>query len=166
MRVVLLSVLALALSACPGDPAPPESLPAPVADSGMDTGQTPLGCGDIGRLLRGCSASICHHQGRREGDLSLDFADPLGPQIAAELISVPAAYSVADRQNCPDPRELRVDPDDIDDSLLLKKLDGRFGCGEMMPNVELPEWTSENRPASLACVRAWLVQLVAANRSR
>jgi hypothetical protein len=117
-------------------------------------------------LLRGCSASICHQQSRREGDLSLDVTDPLGPQIAADLIGVPAAYNVADRENCPNPRELRVDPDNIENSLVLKKLDGRFSCGELMPNVELPEWTSETRPASLACVRAWLTQLVAANRLR
>src|SRR5687767_15107725 len=100
MRAVAAVVLALTLSACPGDPAPTESDPgsAPAADSavdtGADTGRTPLDC-DIGRLLRGCSASICHQQSRREGDLSLDVTDPLGPQIAAELIGVPAAYNVA-----------------------------------------------------------------------
>jgi hypothetical protein len=168
MRGALLIVLPLTLSACSAEPEqtePAQTEPDPPREAGADSGQMPLDC-DIGRLLRGCSASICHHQSRREGDLSLDVADPLGPVIAAELIGVPAAYNVQDRASCPTPRELRVDPDDIDQSLLLKKLDGRFSCGEPMPNAELPEWIPENRPASLACVRAWLTALVAANRAR
>jgi len=165
--LAMLFAVASALIACASEstsPSQPE--PESGADSGgADSGQIPVDC-EISPLLKGCSASICHHQSRREGDLSLDFADPLGPLIAAELIGVPAAYSVQDRENCPNPRELRVDPDNIDESLLLKKLDGRFSCGELMPNVELPEWSTENRPASLACVRAWLTQLVTASRAR
>ena len=175
MRGALLIALTLTLSACSAEPeqnGPAQTEADPPREAGTDSGQmglgdsgqTPLDC-DIGRLLRGCSASICHHQSRREGDLSLDVADPLGAVIAAELIRVPAAYNVQDRASCPTPRELRVDPDDIEQSLLLKKLDGRFSCGEPMPNAELPEWSSENRPASFACVRAWLTALVAANRA-
>jgi hypothetical protein len=120
-----------------------------------------VGCAQIPAILAGCSASICHTNSRREGDLSLEYADPYGAAIASELLNARAAYNVPDRSSCPPERELRVDASNLDQSLLLKKLDGRYSCGDPMPGVVgLAEWSPENRTASYACVREWLRKLV------
>jgi hypothetical protein len=128
----------------------------------------PISC-DIATLLATCNGSICHSSSQREGDLILDQADPLGPEMARELIGTYASYSgVQDAWNCPQPgSEVRVDPTNIEASQILTKLIGPPSCGEPMPNTEPQEtaaaWLPENRAASVQCIREWLLNLVASN---
>lgn len=83
--------------------------------------------------------------------------DLVSPGVEQRLIGVPASYENVDvsPENCPvNNPELLVDPNDIDNSLLLTKLRNEQTCGTGMPVpfiTRIPEYD---------CIRAWVQQIV------
>lgn len=85
--------------------------------------------------------------------------------VDALLVNVPADYhNVLDSENCPSEPELLVDPSNVAESLLLKKLDARHTCGDEMPKFPYPEWGTVAVPGPqredfVDCVREWATLL-------
>ena len=62
-------------------------------------------------------------------------------------------------------RELRIDPSDVERSLLLKKLGGTQQCGVEMPKFPYQEWGTVSNPGAqreqfVQCIREWVSLLV------
>jgi hypothetical protein len=85
--------------------------------------------------------------------------------VHVDLVNVPASYhNVPDPENCPRAPQLLVDPEDVEASLLLEKLDGTQACGVDMPKFPYPEWGTVSNPGPqreqlVQCVRDWVALL-------
>jgi hypothetical protein len=85
--------------------------------------------------------------------------------LERRLVNVPASYHhVSDPSLCPTEPELLIDPLDIEQSLLIKKLTGEQICGEEMPKFPYPEWGATNNPGEqreqlVSCIREWVALL-------
>jgi hypothetical protein len=122
-------------------------------------------------VIEFCGGGTCHYDNAAmEVASSLGMWDRQANQMVADihtrLVGVEATYrNVPDPENCPIESELLVDPSDIEQSLILKKLEGRQTCGVEMPKFPYPEWgmvatPGPRREAFVSCIRAWVVLLV------
>lgn len=169
----------IGLSACAGN-GPVQQTPDPDAgtepDGGPDSGSpsTPahelVNC-DLPMVIEFCGGGTCHYDNAAmEVASSLGMWDRQANQMVADihtrLVGVEATYrNVPDPENCPIESELLVDPSNIEQSLILKKLEGRQTCGVEMPKFPYPEWgmvatPGPQRDAFVSCIRAWVVLLV------
>ena len=128
------TLLCLWLSGCPGTIDDPDRF-APECRTPIDV-ETEI-------FARACGSSDCHDDSNPPADLDL-----VTPGIAERMIDRPAAQC-ADR--------LRIDPANIDASLLLLKLSHDDpACGSRMPLEAEPL-----PPDSIECIREWVEQAVA-----
>ncbi|HLV66598.1 MAG TPA: hypothetical protein VKY73_12335 [Polyangiaceae bacterium] len=98
---------------------------------------------------------ICHASAATPGKIDLSGT---GPQIAARLRDVPPTNdAVADPESCL-PGEKLIDPNNVDNSVLLKRLNGTQSCGSRMPSG-----LSALSAAQLTCVRTWVESVAASN---
>lgn len=141
--------------ACQTDPAGPQArTPTPPAETGVpapgstETGEFgPGGSCDIQALLalpeNGCSNAGCHGE-RFQGNLDLS-----SPGVEGRLRGVPSQSEACGG-------ELLLDPENVDNSLLLRLIDPiRFGsspCGVMMPFGSQTGVSA----TSLRCFESWL----------
>lgn len=163
---------------CTGDPV--QSLPAPDAgsdpDGGGDSGtpRTPaherVSC-DLPLVIEFCGGTTCHYSDvAAEVGSSLALWDrqtnQLVDDVHTRLVGVEATYrNVPDPENCPIESVLLVDPADIEQSLILKKLEARQPCGVEMPKFPYPEWGTVANPGPqrtmyVSCIREWVALLV------
>ncbi len=102
-----------------------------------------------------CGGVRCHEgEGGDPPDGGLEL---FGPGLGARVLAAEAAYPDLENDGCPAEPEPMVDVNDVDRSLLLRKLNGTQTCGDAMPPVGagLPE-------SEILCVRRWLVSLIEA----
>lgn len=141
-------------------------------DSGMPN--TPaherVGC-DLPMVIEFCGGGTCHYT-----DVAAEVGSSLGmwdrqanqlvEDIHTRLVGVEATYrNVPDPENCPIESELLVDPGDIEQSLILKKLEARQTCGVEIPKFPYPEWGTVANPGPqramfMSCIREWVALLV------
>jgi hypothetical protein len=126
---------------------------------------------DVATVLEYCGGGTCHYD-NAASDVASDLvlwereAARIPDDVHTSLVGVRATYrNVPDPERCPSNAELRVDPSNIEASLLLSKLDGTQACGVEMPKFPYPEWgTAENpgpqRAGMIQCVRDWVALLV------
>jgi hypothetical protein len=178
IRAVFLALGLVGFCACNDEPV--QSVPEPDAgsepDGGGDSGvpRTPaherVGC-DLPMVIEFCGGSTCHYT-----DAAPDLASSLGmwdrqtnqmvEDIHTRLVGVEATYrNGPDPENCPIEGELLVNPSDIEQSLILKKLEARQACGVEMPKFPYPEWGTVANPGPqramfMSCVREWVALLV------
>lgn len=110
------------------------------------------GC-DIPAILATCAGPICHDPGGSGG------VDLISPGVEGRLVGVPATYQNVEvsPETCPtDNPELLIDPNNIDNSLMLTKLLGTQACGYAMPIPNPPRMPD----AQINCMRQWAQQLV------
>jgi hypothetical protein len=120
-------LVCLLLSGCPGTIDDPDRF-APVC-------RTPIDVEAV--FARSCGSSDCHDDLDPEGDLDL-----LSPGVATRLVSQPASACAS---------RLRIDPLNLDASLLLQKLSHDDpGCGSRMPLEADPL-----PPDTIECIRDW-----------
>ncbi len=139
-KLFLLASLSVTLTACP-------------AGSDLDNSDafraSGPGCDPTPIFESKCSTSICH-----EGPDPLGSVDLVNGDIAQNVLGVQAAYAgVTDPENCPATPELIVDPNNVEESLLLKKLLGTYSCGSAMP-VGLPLEADQ-----IECIREWALTI-------
>lgn len=85
--------------------------------------------------------------------------------LETRLVNVPATYhNVLHVEDCPTTPELLVDPANVEQSLLLRKLMNTQACGDEMPKSPYPEWgtvnyAGEKREEFVACLRQWTTLL-------
>lgn len=130
-------VLVLLVSACAGDLENPDRFEAPTQD-GCDLDVVE----DI--FEPKCGNPACHGAG--EGPAA--DLDLVSPGVADRLVGVEAG---AEGQCV---GRVRVDPNDVDGSLLLEKLEPDPSCGDRMPLLIEPLSAEE-----IACVRDWVREL-------
>lgn len=136
--IMLCVVSALTMTGCPTG--------APL--EGDPSGDGPA-C-DIQELFLRCGSAGCHEGSEPPGNIDL-----ISPGVENRLLNVPAKYeNVRDPENCPQEPELLLDPNDLEASLMLTKLNGSFACGDPMPQG-LPLKANE-----IDCVRQWLQGIV------
>lgn len=158
-----------------------ESIAGTEADAGVDTDagdtgapKTPaherLDC-DLPRVIEFCGGSTCHYDNAAP-DVASELvlwnrqANRMIEDVEARLVGVPASYrNVPDLENCPLEHELLVDPTNIENSLILRKLEARQLCGVEMPKFPYPEWGTvatpgPDRAAFVSCIRSWVALLV------
>jgi hypothetical protein len=169
-----------AICACAGDGEPEGATPEPDAgtepDGGQDSGmpRTPaherVGC-DLPLVIEFCGGATCHYS-----DVAVEVGSSLAmwdrqsnrlvDDIHARLVGVEATYrNVPDPENCPLESELLVDPSNVEQSLILKKLEARHTCGVEMPKFPYPEWGTVANPGPqremfVSCIREWVALLV------
>lgn len=124
---------------------------------------------DLPAALAFCGGGTCHYDSSQEfgSDLALVNRDSheLLSDVEERLLNVPASYhNVSDPSTCPAEPELLIDPVNIEQSLLLKKLTGEQTCGTEMPKFPYPEWGATNNPGDqrgefVACIREWIALL-------
>lgn len=102
-----------------------------------------------------CSGSICHSSkadGTVAGGVNLD-----PPGVGARLLNQPATYPKLEGDGCPEVPELLVNSAEPEKSLLMLKLRDEQTCGDGMPH---PYRTSKLSPSEMACVEAWMAELI------
>ncbi len=136
-----LALVALATGAnlvgCPGDLENPDRFDF---DGGQGEASTPA-CPDVPTVIfqASCAVEGCHSAADQLGKLDLETT-PLGPR----LVGQPATGGPG----------LLIDPDNVDDSVLLTKLRKPPPFGSQMP---LGSALTEEQ---IQCVRAWIVDQV------
>jgi hypothetical protein len=153
------------------------------ADAGQNTAVSPSDSGapltpaherldcDLPAVIEYCGGSTCHYDNSApdlaSGLTLWDRAEGKIPDdIHTRLVGVPADYrNVVDPSLCPSPPELLVDPSNVEESLILKKLMATQTCGAEMPKFPYPEWGTVANPGPqrepwVQCVRAWVALLV------
>lgn len=149
---VLFSVsVALTLTGCPtgGDLEDPDRF-GPGGTGGPGPSD---GCDVPAYFQQGCAGNICHDPGGPGG------VDLISPGVEDRLVGVPATYDNVEvgLENCPtDNPELLIDPNDIENSLLLTKVLNQQACGYGMPMPYIAPPATED----LDCLRAWAQGLV------
>jgi hypothetical protein len=128
-----------------------------------------IGC-DIAMAIAFCGGGTCHYDGADEfgSDLALwdRDAQQLSEGLASRLVNVPASYhNVLTPEDCPSEPELLIDPVNVEQSLLISKLNGTHACGDEMPKFPYPEWGATNNPGDqreqlVECIRAWVLLVV------
>ena len=73
--------------------------------------------------------------------------------------------SVTNPELCPSVPELLIDPVNVEQSLVLKKLSATQQCGAEMPKFPYPEWGTVANPGPrrdewVQCIREWVALLV------
>jgi hypothetical protein len=140
---------------------------------GGSTAATPayerLDC-DLPAAIEYCGGATCHYDDAADLGSSLALWDretqQIPPDVESRLINAPASYhNVLSPDACPAEPELLVDPANIEQSLMLKKLTGTHVCGDEMPKFPAPEWGATNNPGTqreefVSCIRAWVTLLV------
>jgi hypothetical protein len=125
---------------------------------------------DLPFVIEYCSGATCHND-----NAVMDVASSLVlwnraagqmvSDIEGRLVNVPATYqNVEDPQNCPSEAELLIDPVNVEESLILKKVLATHDCGLEMPRFPFPEWGSvstpgERREEFIECLTAWVTLL-------
>jgi hypothetical protein len=144
--------------------------------SGRDSGASlapaheRLDC-NLPAVIEFCGGGTCHYD-----NAAPDLASSLGlwdrqagqmpEDIHTRLVGVQATYhNVQDPEKCPPEPELLVNPSDVEQSLVLKKLEARQQCGVEMPKFPYPEWGTVANPGPerepfVRCIRAWVALLV------
>lgn len=115
--------------------------PAKTCDAGTTGAPGPV-CNGVDVFVTDCSGGVCHHSGC-DPARGLDLRSP---DVADRLIDVASSCN----------GRLYVDPNDIDHSFLLEKLQSDTPeCGSRMPLVgtTLPAET-------IQCVRDWIVTVL------
>lgn len=104
-----------------------------------------------------CGSSLCHQE--EDGDPPSGGIDLVSPGVEARIFGKEAlAYSeVDDPENCPEQKELLLDPSDVERSLVLTKLTGAHACGDSMPIPNPPSALESNE---IDCVRSWLSNIL------
>lgn len=131
-----------------------------------------VGC-DLPFVMSYCGGATCHYDtASQEVGSSLALwhreTESLLEDVETRLVNVPATYhNVQNSEDCPSEPELLIDPTDVEQSLVLKKLLGTHTCGDEMPRFPYPEWGTVSVPGPqreqlVDCVREWL-ELVAAD---
>lgn len=125
---------------------------------------------DLPFVIGFCGGTTCHYQDAQDLGSGLPLVNRETQQIMddveSRLMNLPATYNnVLSPAACPSVPELVVDPVDVEQSLILKKLMGTHTCGDEMPKFPAIEWGSTNNPGTqrdefVACIRAWVTLLV------
>jgi hypothetical protein len=93
-----------------------------------------------------CNGKLCHTSDDPAGELDLQSPNP-----ASRLLNVPSSDALC-------LGALRLDPNNVDNSLLMQKLtSSKPGCGDQMP-------LAPNEPLSdsqIECVRQWAINVAA-----
>lgn len=93
-----------------------------------------------------CNGKLCHVSTDPAGELDLVSPDP-----ASRLVNVPSSNALC-------LGTLRIDPNNVDGSLLMQKLtSSKPGCGDRMP-LEPNEPLSDSQ---IECVRQWAIEAAA-----
>jgi hypothetical protein len=123
-RALLLCATVAAAAGCPGS----------IGDSSRFT----AACTDVPTQLfvQRCATAACHSAAARAGALDLESAD-----VAARLVRVHASG---------DPKQLLIDPDNPDGSVLVRKLTPSPPFGQQDPPGAPLD------PRSLDCIRTWV----------
>lgn len=109
-------------------------------------------CDALPIFEQSCAGSLCHTSGNRP---ALGGIDLISPGVAERVLTGHAiAYDLTiDPENCPTEPEPLLDPDNLDQSLLLTKILGTQQCGDIMPP------TGKLSEAEIDCMRSWLEHL-------
>ncbi|MFO7179997.1 MAG: hypothetical protein DIU78_014970 [Pseudomonadota bacterium] len=98
---------------------------------------------------------FCHFNANTPGKLDMSGGSA---EHAARMKNVPATNdSVANPGTCA-PGEKLIDPINVDNSVLLKRLNGTQSCGSSMPQGLAPLTAAE-----MTCVRNWVMSVAASN---
>lgn len=187
-KAVLIIASAGNISACASDGAGPDQQDAPVTPSNSTASASPssvpvfpsatvsaaserVDC-DLPLALSYCGGGTCHYDTaslEAGSDLALwsRESNALLPGVEARLVNVPATYhNVHNPEACPTEPELLINPTDVEQSLILKKLTGTHACGNEMPQFPYQELGTVDVPGAqreqlVACVRQWVTLLVA-----
>jgi hypothetical protein len=127
------SLVAFAVTGCPGELENPERFGPAVCPAPMDVPAV--------IFARSCTDQLCH------GDLDpVASLDLKSPDVLARLVDVPSSQCNG---------WLRIDSADPDESLLLNKLENAFPeCGDHMP------LGGKLTRVELACIRDWVFTVV------
>jgi hypothetical protein len=130
------------------------------ADMGTSsTGGNPLGftaC-EVNEAMQTCQGSICHGSPGIPSALTLGGGlDLFAEDRNTALVDRPATYQgVANTEACPAVPELLVDTENPNDSLIIKKIEGRQACGASEPITLVEAFSDENRQ----CITDWVLWL-------
>lgn len=104
-----------------------------------------------------CAGGLCHST--EDGMPPVGGTDLTSEGVGARVLNAPATYAdVSDMENCPDPPELLIDPENPEQSLLLTKLLGTHSCGEAMPVPNPPSALDDD---AIECIRSWIQGVIA-----
>ncbi|HEX3775884.1 MAG TPA: hypothetical protein VHV51_15535 [Polyangiaceae bacterium] len=149
--ILVCSLMALALPACPANLQDPERFD----DAGTpDPNQAPACLTDA--FNKTCASQVCHSPGSTSNDLDL-----ISPGLASRIVNVPATYAGLDAATmamCPPTKLNYIDTANPSNSWIQLKLSNmQNGCGLQMP--ETGNWTTADK----TCLANWIQQLAANN---
>jgi len=124
------------------------------------TGGNPLGFTTcvVNDALQTCQGSICHGSPGVAPALTLGSGlDLFREDRDTWLVDRPATYSgvTADPEACPAVPERLVDTENPNDSLIIKKIEGRQECGASEPITQVDRFSDADRK----CVTDWVLWL-------
>lgn len=101
-----------------------------------------------------CAGGFCHQV--EDGEPPLGVLDLFSPGIAERILpggaQATASYPDLQGEGCPTTPEPILDVNNVDNSLMMKKLKDEQTCGDRMPPAQLSD-------EDIECVRRWLVSL-------
>ncbi|HEY4105656.1 MAG TPA: hypothetical protein VGM44_17275 [Polyangiaceae bacterium] len=147
--ILLCSLTALALPACPANLQDPERFD----DAGTPDPNAAPAC-LTAAFNKTCASQVCHSPGSTSNTLDL-----ISPGVASRIVNVPAEYAGLDPATmamCPPTKLNYIDTATPANSWILLKLSNmQNGCGLQMP--ETGTWTNDDK----TCLANWMQQLAA-----